>query len=76
MLFRSKYIYNETRYTMLRHSDPKAAAFLLGEAQQDVDTRFKMYEQWASMPAEGDDKGIAHTIAVQAQAAAKGAGND
>jgi pyruvate-ferredoxin/flavodoxin oxidoreductase len=72
-----KYIYNETRYTMLRHSDPKAAATLLVEAQEDVTTRFKMYEQWASMPAEGDVKAMAQVIATpQAQAAAKGAGND
>src|ERR1019366_8770723 len=71
-----KYIYNETRYTMLRHSNPKAAAFLLTEAQEDVNTRFKMYEQWATMPSEGDDKGLAQVIATQAQAAAKGAGND
>jgi len=71
-----KYIYNETRYTMLRHSDPKAAQFLLAEAQEDVNTRFKMYEQWANMPAEGDLKGLAQTIAGQAQAAAKGAGSN
>ena len=71
-----KYIYNETRYTMLRHSDPKAAQLLLAEAQEDVNTRFKMYEQWANMPAEGDLKGLAQTLANQAQAAAKGAGND
>jgi pyruvate-ferredoxin/flavodoxin oxidoreductase len=71
-----KYIYNETRYTMLRHSDPQAAQRLLAEAQEDVNTRFKMYEQWTNMPAEGDLKGLAQAIATQAQAAAKGAGND
>ncbi len=71
-----KYIYNETRYTMLRHSDPKAAALLLTEAQEDVTTRFKMYEQWASMPADGDVKGAVQAVASQAQASAKGAGND
>ena len=31
-----KYIYNETRYTMLVHSDPEAAAKLLTQAQADV----------------------------------------
>ena len=71
-----KYIYNETRYTMLRHSDPKAAQLLLTEAQEDVNTRFKMYEQWANMPAEADFKGLAATIAAQAESAAKGAAND
>jgi len=44
-----KYIYNETRYTMLVHSDPKAAASLLVGAQEDVRSRWKMYEHMASM---------------------------
>jgi pyruvate-ferredoxin/flavodoxin oxidoreductase len=46
-----KYIYNETRYTMLVHSDPKHAAELLKDAQQDVKNRWKMYEHMANMPA-------------------------
>jgi pyruvate-ferredoxin/flavodoxin oxidoreductase len=46
-----KYIYNETRYTMLVHSDPKTAAALLAEAQQDVNERWRMYEYMAAMPA-------------------------
>jgi pyruvate-ferredoxin/flavodoxin oxidoreductase len=45
-----KYIYNETRYTMLVHSAPEAAAALLKEAQSDVKTRWKMYEHMAAMP--------------------------
>ncbi|MCC7497199.1 MAG: pyruvate:ferredoxin (flavodoxin) oxidoreductase [Bryobacterales bacterium] len=45
-----KYIYNETRYTMLRHSDPVRAAELLKQAQQDVYNRWKIYEHMASMP--------------------------
>jgi pyruvate-ferredoxin/flavodoxin oxidoreductase len=44
-----KYIYNETRYTMLVHSDPKAASELLVEAQEDVRTRWRMYEHMAAM---------------------------
>jgi pyruvate-ferredoxin/flavodoxin oxidoreductase len=44
-----KYIYNETRYTMLVHSDPKAAATLLKGAQEDVRNRWRMYEHMASM---------------------------
>jgi pyruvate-ferredoxin/flavodoxin oxidoreductase len=39
-----KYIYNETRYTMLAHSNPEAAKKLLSEAQADVNSRWKEYE--------------------------------
>jgi pyruvate-ferredoxin/flavodoxin oxidoreductase len=42
-----QYIYNETRYTMLRQSNPAAAKELLGEAQQDVKDRWKRYESLA-----------------------------
>ena len=45
-----KYIYNETRYTMLRQSNPKAAEELLKEAQEDVAERWKVYEHWSKMP--------------------------
>ena len=48
-----KYVYNETRYTMLTHSAPEAAAKLLQEAQEDVRKRWKLYEHWAAMPANG-----------------------
>jgi pyruvate-ferredoxin/flavodoxin oxidoreductase len=44
----SKYTYNEGRYTMLVHSDPKAAERLLHEAEQDVAERWKRYEYLAS----------------------------
>ncbi len=43
-----KYIYNETRYSMLRHSNPQAAQKLLEEAQADVNTRWKLYEARAA----------------------------
>ncbi|HNS03385.1 MAG TPA: pyruvate:ferredoxin (flavodoxin) oxidoreductase [Anaerolineae bacterium] len=43
------YIYNETRYTMLLKSDPQAAAMLLAEAQADVNNRWRMYEQLATL---------------------------
>jgi len=43
-----KYIYNETRYSMLRHSNPQAAEKLLQEAQQDVKARWKLYEERAA----------------------------
>ncbi len=48
-----KYIYNETRYTMLTRSNPEAAAKLLVEAQDDVYKRWKVYEHWASMAPPG-----------------------
>jgi len=46
-----QYIYNETRYTMLRQSNPAAAKELLGEAQQDVNERWKRYEALAQRSA-------------------------
>jgi pyruvate-ferredoxin/flavodoxin oxidoreductase len=58
-----KYIYNETRYSMLRHSQPEAAKRLFESAQKNVNTRWKLYEYLASQPgdtggneAEGEDK--------------------
>jgi pyruvate-ferredoxin/flavodoxin oxidoreductase len=58
------YIYNETRYTMLRQSNPDAAKVLLAEAQQDVNERWKRYEALAQEFA---------AAANPAAAAAKGA---
>jgi pyruvate-ferredoxin/flavodoxin oxidoreductase len=51
-----KYVYNETRYTMLVHSDPEGAAKLLAEAEEDVRSRWKYYEYLASMPGDGAPK--------------------
>ena len=45
-----QYIYNETRYTMLAHSDAAAANRLLQQAEADVQARWRLYEHWASMP--------------------------
>jgi pyruvate-ferredoxin/flavodoxin oxidoreductase len=47
----AKYAYNETRYTMLAHSNPAAARTLMERAAEDVAERFRLYEHWASMPA-------------------------
>ncbi len=47
-----KYIYNETRYTMLVHSRPDDARRLLADAQADVMNRWRIYDQMAAMPAE------------------------
>jgi pyruvate-ferredoxin/flavodoxin oxidoreductase len=46
-----KYVYNETRYTMLVQSDPEAAARLLDEAQQDIQRQRKLYEHLAALSA-------------------------
>jgi len=49
------YIYNESRYTMLRQSHPEEAKKLLAEAQQDVVDRWRTYEAWANMPVKTID---------------------
>jgi len=51
-----KYVYNETRYTMLVHSDPEAAKQLLQLAQEDVNTRWRLYENWAAMLVNAAEK--------------------
>jgi len=48
------YIYKETRYTSLTQSHPEEAKRLLQEAKQDVLNRWKVYENWANMPVNGD----------------------
>jgi len=53
-----KYVYNETRYTMLVQSDPAAAAALLAEAEKDVRTRRKLYEHWASLSAANGNEEV------------------
>jgi len=49
-----KYIYNETRYSMLRHGQPEVAKALYELAEQDVRRRWKLYEYLASMPGPGN----------------------
>ena len=44
------YAYNETRYTMLAHSNPDEARRLLDLAQDDVTARWRYYEYLAAMP--------------------------
>jgi pyruvate-ferredoxin/flavodoxin oxidoreductase len=43
-----KYIYNETRYSMLMHSNPEQAKELLQMAREDVKQRWNLYEYLAS----------------------------
>ncbi len=54
----SKYVYNEGRYSMLARSAPETAALLLAEAEQDVSSRWKLYEQWAGL-SNGPQNGAA-----------------
>ena len=42
------YAYNETRYTMLAHSDPVTARRLLEQAQEDAVARWRLYEGLAA----------------------------
>jgi pyruvate-ferredoxin/flavodoxin oxidoreductase len=51
-----KYAYNETRYTMLAQSSPEAAKRLLEEGQQDVNSRWRLYEHWAALCPNGSKK--------------------
>jgi pyruvate-ferredoxin/flavodoxin oxidoreductase len=53
-----KYIYNETRYTMLAHSDPEAAKKLLKLAEEDVRDRWRLYTNMAAMPMNGGAKEV------------------
>jgi pyruvate-ferredoxin/flavodoxin oxidoreductase len=50
------YIYNETRYTMLAKSNPEEAARLLKLAQEDVASRWKLYDYMAHEPVNGPSK--------------------
>jgi pyruvate-ferredoxin/flavodoxin oxidoreductase len=45
------YVYNETRYKMLTQSDEERAELLYKQAQEDVQKRWKQYEQLAQAPA-------------------------
>ncbi|MGA2991429.1 MAG: pyruvate:ferredoxin (flavodoxin) oxidoreductase [Candidatus Korobacteraceae bacterium] len=65
-----KYIYNETRYTMLRQAHPEAAAELLKYAQHEVNERFRLYQYLAAMPgAKAEEK-------PEEKQLSKGAAND
>ncbi len=52
-----KYIYNETRYSMLKHSQPEAAQELFELAQKGVSNRWKLYEYLAAQPGDGGENG-------------------
>src|SRR6185295_14276444 len=50
------YIYTEGRYRILQQSDPAAAKYLLGQAQQAVSERWRHYKQLAEMNGAGPEK--------------------
>jgi len=47
-----EYAYNETRYSMLLKSKPEHAKVLLKQAQEDVLSRWALYEHLAKMPGK------------------------
>jgi pyruvate-ferredoxin/flavodoxin oxidoreductase len=49
-----QYLYNETRYTMLAHSNPARAKALLEKARSSVASRWRQYEHLASMQVFSD----------------------
>jgi len=51
-----KYVYNETRYTMLTHSNPEEAKRLLQLAREDTKHRWQTYRDLAALPADGAGK--------------------
>jgi pyruvate-ferredoxin/flavodoxin oxidoreductase len=51
-----QYLYSEDRYTSLRHLHPEAARHLLEEAQHDAIERWKMYQKWATIAVDGNDR--------------------
>jgi pyruvate-ferredoxin/flavodoxin oxidoreductase len=56
------YIYQEARYTILARTNPEAARQLLREAQEDVQRRWHLYENRASMAGDGTGNGNAEDI--------------
>jgi pyruvate-ferredoxin/flavodoxin oxidoreductase len=51
-----KYVYNETRYTMLMHSDPEEAKRLLELAREDVKDAWLAYQDLAARTVPGGEK--------------------
>ncbi len=46
-----KYMLNETRFNILNHANAASAKHLLGEAVDDVRSRWELYQKLASLPA-------------------------
>jgi len=48
------YIYKEPRYSIVARSKPEVAKQFLELGQQDINLRWKLYQNWASMKFDGD----------------------
>jgi len=48
------YVYQEARYTILARAHPAAARQLLRQAQEDVERRWSLYANRASLPGQGN----------------------
>ena len=55
-----KYAYNETRYTMLTHVDPAAAAMLLAAAEEGIQERWRRYQELARSPVPVEKAEVVH----------------
>jgi pyruvate-ferredoxin/flavodoxin oxidoreductase len=54
-----KYMLNETRFNILNHADEDLAKKLLREAEEDVRSRWELYERLASLPGGEDLNAVA-----------------
>jgi pyruvate-ferredoxin/flavodoxin oxidoreductase len=72
----SNYAYNETRYRMLLQSDENRAEALMKRAQQDVQSRWNLYQQMAEMqyarPTESEESGATNPQTSEAKDANEG----
>jgi pyruvate-ferredoxin/flavodoxin oxidoreductase len=71
-----QYIYQEARYTMLARSNPPAAAELLQMAQEDVNRRWRVYENRAAMPGPEKPGASSTTDAPVPEAVGTGKGEE
>jgi pyruvate-ferredoxin/flavodoxin oxidoreductase len=55
-----KYVYNETRYTMLAQARPEEARVLLEEAREDVRRRWQTYQHLAALPVTANGEATTH----------------
>jgi pyruvate-ferredoxin/flavodoxin oxidoreductase len=63
-----KYVYQETRYTMLKRSNPGAAKQLLKLAQEDVEEQWRVYANRAAMPGPAASAAPTATSKAEAEA--------
>jgi pyruvate-ferredoxin/flavodoxin oxidoreductase len=68
----ARFMYNETRFRMVESMDPQRARELLEAARQDVQARYRLYEQLAHLPAPEAAAAEAHTQASARQAGVAG----